>query len=454
VRDNTELCDDGGANSNTVPNACRTTCQRNACGDGIVDAHEECDGEQSCSVDCKLVACGNGRVDEGEECEPPGAGACGSACQLLMCGNGRLDTGEECEPPGAGSCSAECRTIACGDGRVDTGEECDPPVAGSCSSSCLAVACGNGEVEEGEGCDPPAAGTCDAECRTLGCGDGQVSGSEECDPPAAGSCTGACLRISCGNARVDDGEQCDPPAAGSCDASCRTIRCGDGKTDAGETCDPPAWGQCTSACQRIVCGDGRLDAGEQCEPSGAFDPTCTSNCTAVDVTGSEYLFTFDSDLQGWQLYATSPDRLKSQTSVRFDGQNGDRSPGVLVMEAPFDASNQKIEVQTSLNTRDMRGRTIRARVRLGSGLSSDQEYPGGIKLFAKAGADYGYASGAWTYLRPGEGWVDVTLDCNAPVLIPNEFDPSEVHQIGVELRTFSETRQVSPAIVYLDSISF
>jgi hypothetical protein len=203
-----------------------------------------------------------------------------------------------------------------------------------------------------------------------------------------------------------------------------------------------------------VCGDGKLDAGEQCEPSSAADPSCTGRCTAIDVTGSEFLFTFDADLQGFQLYATSPERLESSTRLRFDAQNGDKSPGVLVMEAPFDSSNQKIEVQTNLNSTNMQNRTLRARVRLGSGLSSDQTYPGGIKLFAKAGASYGYASGAWTYLRPGEGWVDVTLDCSAPVLVPNEFDPTEVRQIGVELRVFSETTHVSPATVYLDSISY
>ena len=172
------------------------------------------------------------------------------------------------------------------------------------------------------------------------------------------------------------------------------------------------------------------------------------------MTGTEFLFTFDADVQGWELYATSPERLESTTRVRYDAQNGDKSPGVLVMEAPFDSSNQKIEVQGNVNSTDMRHRTIRARVRLGSGLSSDATYPGGIKLFAKAGATYGYASGPWTYLRPGEGWVDVTLDCDSPVLVPDEFDASQVRQIGAELRVFNETTNVSRATVYLDSVSY
>src|SRR5690606_32659050 len=142
------------------------------------------------------------------------------------------------------------------------------------------------------------------------------------------------------------------------------------------------------------------------------------------------------------------------TDVRHDAQNGDRTPGVLRLEAPFDAANQKIDVQASFKPTNMQGRTLRARVRLQSGLSDDRNNPGGIKLFAKAGANYGYASGEWTYLRPGEGWVDVTLDCDAPILVPDSFDATEVRQVGVELRTFNETTGATEAIVFVDAISY
>lgn len=39
-----ETCDNGTANSNTAPNGCRTGCQKAACGDGVADANDECDG--------------------------------------------------------------------------------------------------------------------------------------------------------------------------------------------------------------------------------------------------------------------------------------------------------------------------------------------------------------------------------------------------------------------------
>lgn len=40
-----EECDDGWANSDTEPDACRTTCRLSYCGDGVVDSDEGCEGE-------------------------------------------------------------------------------------------------------------------------------------------------------------------------------------------------------------------------------------------------------------------------------------------------------------------------------------------------------------------------------------------------------------------------
>src|SRR5689334_25074604 len=62
-------------------------------------------------------------------------------------------------------------------------------------------------------------------------------------------------------------------------------------------------------------------SSDLCEPTGANDPTCSSQCVRIDSTGTAYLFTFDQDPQGWTLYATSPERLESGSSVAYDAQN-------------------------------------------------------------------------------------------------------------------------------------
>ncbi len=53
-----EECDDGGSNSDSVPDACRTNCMSAACGDGVVDSGEDCDtsgATATCSATCETI---------------------------------------------------------------------------------------------------------------------------------------------------------------------------------------------------------------------------------------------------------------------------------------------------------------------------------------------------------------------------------------------------------------
>lgn len=94
-----EVCDDGAANSDTAPDACRTSCTPAACGDGVIDSTEVCDdgntsGGDDCSADCQKAAeCGDGMVQDrpatpgvpDEQCDFGDADVvgCDSECQLV-----------------------------------------------------------------------------------------------------------------------------------------------------------------------------------------------------------------------------------------------------------------------------------------------------------------------------------------------------------------------------------
>lgn len=74
--DEGEECDDGLANSDVAPDACRTTCVNAYCGDGVVDFTEECDDGNNTDGDLCDSTCA---------CEPGNPAA---TCQDMACPTG------------------------------------------------------------------------------------------------------------------------------------------------------------------------------------------------------------------------------------------------------------------------------------------------------------------------------------------------------------------------------
>ncbi len=289
-----------------------STGSASVCGDGRVDADEECDqgsenGEgEPCSPDCKLPICGDGRVGFGEECDDGNdedTDACRNDCSLPICGDGVVSVGEGCDDGvnngPDGPCLRDCRLSTCGDGIVVSGEECDDGNASDlddCLSTCVAAECGDGFVQMGvEECDdgnPEDEDVCTSLCTLASCGDGIVhQGVEECDDgnlDDQDACLATCEFATCGDGVVQLGlEQCDDGNTSDTDAclsDCTWADCGDGHVWAGfEECDDGNDSDsdaCLNNCEVATCGDYVVHEGvEECDEGGFWnDGACLSTC--------------------------------------------------------------------------------------------------------------------------------------------------------------------------------
>lgn len=267
---------------------CKLTCNSNhVC---TCSSNSDCAyGERCAGSECIQAICGDGVLDIGEQCDDGAANsdvapdACRTDCRHAYCDDGVTDTGEQCDDGSSNSdyapntCRANCKLPRCGDGVVDSayGEECDEGsgnsnAAGStCSTSCIIPGCGNGALETGEICDDGNTSDhdgCTSHCRNNVCGDGYTwTGVEACEydhPWSPGDCRYDCGEDAslCGNGIVDQGEACDDGV--------------DRNSDEPIKLSPPEV-TCRTDCQRPRCGDGILDVGEDCD----LEPDCQPDCT-------------------------------------------------------------------------------------------------------------------------------------------------------------------------------
>lgn len=318
-------CYPGGAyyQSQLAANRIRTLPDPGTCGNGVVDAGEQCDdGNETngdcCSGICQFEPSGAACAADGNPCTNDvcnGAGACGipnaSPCNDgVFCNGADTCSGGACSQHAGDPCAggAECATVcnestddcrdpagvACGsDGNPCTGDVCTGTgscghIPGNAGAECrsaegvcdLPEACTglssvcptNGFVASGVTCRP-AAGACDVAETCTGVAaacpaDGRRPGGTSCAPDA-----NPCTLDQCDGTAVD----CQHPA-GNAGAPCRAST---GPCDVGETCTGTAT-TCPSdgfASSAVVCraSAGICDAVETCSGSS---PACPPNAAA------------------------------------------------------------------------------------------------------------------------------------------------------------------------------
>jgi cysteine-rich repeat protein len=260
------------------------------CGNGIVDAPEECDLSaingtgMYCTDDCTVNVCGDGYVGPGEACDDGNendADQCTSLCGLATCGDDNVQAGEECDAGNqnseTGECLPSCLEATCGDTFIHEGvETCDGNNVGTatcqgegfsagvlvCADNCMeydtsnCYACGDGSIDKGENCD--GENLASHTCQSQGFDDGILVCSVSCTFDTA-DC------YDCGDGSIDPGEECE--GANLAGHTCQTRGFDGGVLMCSADCSFD-----TSGCHE--CGDGNIDPGEECEGAQLGGGTC------------------------------------------------------------------------------------------------------------------------------------------------------------------------------------
>ena len=294
----------------TNPGRFDTGASQAMCGNGVVEAGEDCDdgnrfNDDGCTNQCHTSNCGDGEVNPGEEdCDDGNridTDSCRNDCTLARCGDGvtRTDLAsddrgyEACDDANANendACLASCQAARCGDGihRRDLNEgqlgyeACDDgneDETDGCLNNCQLPSCGDGEVGANEACDDGNridTDACRNTCEVARCGDGVRRDDLQLSEPGSEAC--------------DDGNTEDNDA---CTSSCRNARCGDGIVRADltlgqqgyEACDDGNQidsDSCSNRCQRAVCGNGRIEANESCDDGNqVHTDACLNTCVVA-----------------------------------------------------------------------------------------------------------------------------------------------------------------------------
>lgn len=249
-----------GLYSTNIDDSCAYDCTTPglACGDGVVNGSEECDGDYeewegaTCSdgttctsdSDCDSGSCGDG------------ASACGisSVCQEFSTAGDECDSADDClDDQGYGG---YCDSGYCSSSRF-AGDTCSDDTDCSSSYSPYDAQCSTATYQtfHYRTCDGNCGWDSWSDCTggTQICGNGILEGTEECDDGNSSNhdaCTNSCIANVCGDDYVNVGiESCD-----------------DGDEN-GDECDAAYGGTCNfcnSACQYKTktggfCGDGEVD---------------------------------------------------------------------------------------------------------------------------------------------------------------------------------------------------
>lgn len=272
------------------------------CGNGLVEAGEDCDGENlsgascisqlltpgsiacssNCTFDlrgCELTNCGDGIIDTGEDCD--GADLDGIDCVSKGYDRGMLRCDDQCafDTSQCANDTCQCASGVCCDGCFfrTSSTACNQTSEGRCSGS----QCGADiETRNATTYCSGQSSSCDGDVVTSpwsveqNCSSGQICVNSGASSASCQTCSQTCssgVCVTCVNGEVDT-ESCDPSAT-YCPLGTRT-----------RTCNGGQWGA-FGACEASLRYYG--DAATHCDDGLCLTVSGSSNTTLTGVLSKE-----------------------------------------------------------------------------------------------------------------------------------------------------------------------
>jgi hypothetical protein len=183
-------------------------------------------------------------------------------------------------------------------------------------------------------------------------------------------------------------------------------------------------------------------------PSSDANATATSAWPTPAVVSSVG-WTFDSDVQGWELASNYVLDEGQTPTLSWDASVGSPTAGAVKIEVPFSGRKQNVAFRpgTADRTLDLTNKQLTVQVKRSGA------FDGGIMVFAMSGPDYTpWVSHGWTML-PSEDWVSITFDPVAIKAKEPTFDPADIREFGIQFATGDAgSTTPGPVTFYVDSV--
>ena len=193
-------------------------------------------------------------------------------------------------------------------------------------------------------------------------------------------------------------------------------------------------------------------------------------CELVDIGQTLFCsFDEDGDADGVAFKEYTPDdpeyaNLSSNSSLSWDGAEGEPSPGAIRVEVPFDDYRQFVELEYDFSTPfDLSDGYLFVKLKILPGFSHDPLIAPGVNLFVKTGVDWTFTS-SWTSLTGDEygEWVEFAFYPERGETYGNTAaDFTQVVTFGLQLHAgdpgsgeVDPEALPAPATFFVDSIGY